>query len=129
VLCYRDGPSVDISFDHRTAEAMIEAADLQDWVVFDDESFKRELGPHGRRGRVLIGRRSSDVPATEEARDVLRRYLGVGSQKLDLDSLIELAAMQNHDEKAATIHRSWKILAAVLFAIACVLLLRWYAGP
>jgi hypothetical protein len=125
VLCYRDGHSVHIAFDRRVATSMMEVADLQGWVVFDDRGFKRELSPDGRRRRVLIGPRSSDVPAKEEAREFLRGYLGAGSEKLDLDSLIELAAMQNHDEDQATIRRSWKIFAAVMFCIAGVLLLKW----
>jgi hypothetical protein len=125
VLCYREGPSVHIAFDRRVATSMIEVADLQDWVVFDDKAFRREVARDKRRGRVLIGRRSSDGPADKKVRDFLRRYLGVGSEKLDLDSLIELAAMRNHDEDDASSRRSWRFFAAVLFAVASVLLLRW----
>jgi hypothetical protein len=123
-MCDREDGSVHLVFDQRRADSMIEAPDIETWVVFDDECFEREVVvTDAKRGRVSIGRRTGSVPDEAQIRGLLERYLNVEAGRLSMDNLLEATWMQNRDDEEVNEQRSKKILTVIFLAIVTLGLL------
>jgi hypothetical protein len=126
VLCFPEDLTVKIAFDRDNAQSTMEAHDVESWVVFDDEGFRRDLTPEQPYGRVLIGRRTGSAPATAALYEHLQRYLSPKhTEGMPLAGLIDLALDKNRLEDNETRRRSWKILGLVLVGIALFIVFKW----
>jgi len=131
LLCYVEDPSVVRRRRGRqAAQSEMEAPDINEWRVFDDAFFVRELRP-ANGGGVTIGGRVGAAPAREEALARMRAAARIANAEVDwdqasLDDLIEALERADHAAAAETAGRTAQIGAVILVAALVLAVLWWW---